>query len=135
MLSPFDAAFAKVSASLTRTFGKAATFVPMVERQYRGFVADPSRPAITVRAEFTAIPALVELSTMRNGSDWIGNSALQGVVARLWISAAERAAIPYEPKAGDRIEIAGRPHHVIVGPPAISDAGDHAYMLALEGHS
>lgn len=104
MANPFDDMLAVMDGWITDSFGHQVTVTPQIKNDYVGFVPDPGRAAQTVPGVFTIAPF--------DGRSIPGeNSSLNRIVAQaaaVWLPASSLAALGYEPRAGDMIQIAGR---------------------------
>lgn len=136
MSSRFDALDAALSRAVLSTFGEtvAATLRPWARSEFvEG--EDATRPARPIRGVFTEAPSDAPLKGRATGAEFAGTTRLSVSVAEFWIAAADVAALPYQIKTGDRLELPGRPGapRYSVSDAQTTDTGDINLILAREG--
>lgn len=96
--------------------------------------ADPDRPARQIRGVFSAAPEQSDMKGRTKGASVTGVTEFAVVACEFWVPAAEVAALPYDIRTGDRIQLTGRPGAPIysVSVPQAYDTGDINLLLALE---
>lgn len=103
MPSPFDEIDAAAQAVIDETFGEGITIRPMVGDGNYSATPDPARPvAVGVRAA-VARNGGVKPTDFNNSNR--NGAALATSPVELWIDRAAYAALGYDLKRGDRVEI------------------------------
>jgi hypothetical protein len=132
MASPFDALMANVDAACDAIFGEAVTIAPQATGNY-SVRSDPERPPAIVTAIVSISPQAGDVRGQMT-SEGVNQGRTTNVApSTIWISAAAAAALGYDLKAGDLIELSSRAGTPVyrMERPAVTDLGDLEAVVTL----
>ena len=134
MTSVFDVLEAAASAAVDGAFAEVALHTPRLSAQYADRLADPNRPASSVRGVFSAGQAGDQLRGQARGAEFVGTTRTASMSAEFWISEAERAAMASPIAVGDTITLAARADSSVYAVSRIdkSDRNDINLILVVE---
>ncbi|MCA1776049.1 MAG: hypothetical protein LC676_10700 [Loktanella sp.] len=125
--------FGDMQAIIDGAFAETGVITPREREQYTSGANDSVRPGATVFGVYTSTPGSEGVGGP-SSKERDGVTALTSEAGEFWITAARAAALGYEIKRGDRIQLtdrAGAPKYTIA---AIQDTsqGDRNLLLIKE---
>lgn len=94
---------AAVSKLTVRQWGAVVRILPVVENQYTGSAADPERAEATIAAIVARQNLKADIQGARRGTQMQGSVQFAARTTRVFIKAADYAALGYTVRQGDRV--------------------------------
>lgn len=118
-------------------FGEVVQIEPLIQSDFSGDLADPSRKIVKVYAVVALTPKTDILDGSRQGSKINTTTRFTQRDAAIWLRPEVYAAISYELREGDRVRMIKRPNeppYKVSRAPESSDRGDIIVTLVLDGN-
>jgi len=109
MGAAFDDLDALMSAAVVTAYGEVAILRPRARQQYVERAADSDRNPVQIWGVFSSGPFEQPIKGQLVGNDNQGAMRFAGAKAEFWIGTVQVAEMGFEPSAGDRLELPGRP--------------------------
>ncbi len=107
MPSLFDEFDRQVQVDISEQTGEGIRLVGMVGGEYT-HGADPDRPPVEVVATVSLSPRIADLRGQMRGTEISGAAQFASQASELWIDHAAAAALPWQPRRNDVLELTER---------------------------
>ena len=123
--------------AVQREFGEVVRIKPQKSSDYTEPLPDPDRPQVDVYVVVSLTPTTDNLDGSRQGTKINTTTRLTQRSAAIWLRPEVYAAIGYELREGDRVDLIQRPSeplYKVSRAPESSDRGDIVVSLVLDGN-